>query len=388
MSGMRTRFEAESRSRRGEPTAPVSSGARPRPPTADQGEGEPWHWTSAARRSSARCGPPGWRAVRTPTVAIVGGGLSGLATAIQLVRSGVRSFTVIEQSDGVGGTWRDNTYPGPACDVPSHLYSFSFAPKTDWTRRFAEQPEILSYAEDLVERYHLRSPPPPVDDRDRGALRRGSRDLAARPAAGPTGTEELEADTVVFACGQLNRPHLPDIEGVDTFAGPSWHSARWDHTRRRVGRTGGRHRIGGQRHPVRAPGGRRRRRRPPSSSGAPTTSGPKKDRPYRSLDPAAARAGSASAADRATGGGSTGPSRCVGCGSARTAGPVGSSRPCSPRGSRTRWSSDRLPTGRSYPTTPSGASASSSPTTGTRPCSDPTSRWSTCRSPGSSRTPW
>ena len=80
----------------------------------------------------------------TPTVAIVGGGLSGLAAAIQLVRAGVRNFTLIEQSDGVGGTWRDNSYPGAACDVPSHLYSFSFAPKTDWSRRFAEQPEILA----------------------------------------------------------------------------------------------------------------------------------------------------------------------------------------------------------------------------------------------------
>ena len=91
----------------------------------------------------------------TPSVVIVGGGLSGLATAIQLVRAGVRNFTLIEQSDGVGGTWRDNSYPGSACDVPSHLYSFSFSPKTDWSRRFAEQPEILSYAEDLVGRYHL-----------------------------------------------------------------------------------------------------------------------------------------------------------------------------------------------------------------------------------------
>src|SRR5664280_437306 len=91
-------------------------------------------------RSARRQGRP------TPVVAIVGGGLSGLATAMQLVRSGVRSFTVIEQSEGVGGTWRDNTYPGSACDVPSHLYSFSFFPKSNWTRRFAEQPEILSYA--------------------------------------------------------------------------------------------------------------------------------------------------------------------------------------------------------------------------------------------------
>ena len=163
-----------------------------------------------------------------PTVAIVGGGLSGLATAIQLVRSGVRSFTILEQSDGVGGTWRDNVYPGAACDVPSHLYSFSFAPKTVWSRRFAEQPEILSYAEELVERYrlapHLRVATTVTSaafDESEGTWR-----LALRT---PDGDDELRVDTVVFACGQLNRPHVPDIEGLDTFAGPSWHSARWDH---------------------------------------------------------------------------------------------------------------------------------------------------------------
>ena len=163
-----------------------------------------------------------------PTVAIVGGGLSGLAAAIQLVRSGVRSFTVLEQSEGVGGTWRDNVYPGAACDVPSHLYSFSFAPKTDWSRRFAEQPEILSYAEDLVDRYHLAP-----------HLRLGTTVTGARYDEGrrtwhlglrtPDGEEELVADTLILACGQLNRPHIPAIEGVETFAGPSWHSARWDH---------------------------------------------------------------------------------------------------------------------------------------------------------------
>ena len=164
-----------------------------------------------------------------PTVAIVGGGLSGLAAAIQLARSGVRSFTVLEQSGGVGGTWRDNVYPGAACDVPSHLYSFSFAPNTDWSRRFAEQPEILSYAEDLVERYHLGP-----------HIRLGTTVAGARYDEGSRtwhldletadGGEELVVDTVVLACGQLNRPHVPDIAGLDTFAGPSWHSARWDHS--------------------------------------------------------------------------------------------------------------------------------------------------------------
>jgi cation diffusion facilitator CzcD-associated flavoprotein CzcO len=165
----------------------------------------------------------------TPAVAIVGGGLSGLATAIQLVRAGVRSFTILEQSDGVGGTWRDNVYPGAACDVPSHLYSFSFAPKTDWSRRFAEQPEILDYAEDLVRRHnltpHLRTGTTVTSARFDESTGRWRLDLV--DAAGPA---TLVADTLVFACGQLNRPHVPDVAGVDSFAGPSWHSARWNHS--------------------------------------------------------------------------------------------------------------------------------------------------------------
>jgi len=165
----------------------------------------------------------------TPTVAIVGGGLSGLATAIQLVRAGVRTFTVIEQSEGVGGTWRDNVYPGAACDVPSHLYSFSFAPKTDWTRRFADQPEILTYAEDLVVRYQL-APHLRLATTVRAARYDASSGTWHLDLHADSGDDGLEADTVVFACGQLNRPHFPDVEGVDSFAGPSWHSARWDHS--------------------------------------------------------------------------------------------------------------------------------------------------------------
>ncbi len=112
----------------------------------------------------------------------------------------MRSFTVIERSDRVGGSWRDNVYPGAACDVPSHLYSFSFAPKTDWTRRFAEQPEILSYAEDLVDRYHLRphlrlgtTVTGAAFDDDAGTWRL---DLQT-----PDGDDHLVGDAVVFACG-------------------------------------------------------------------------------------------------------------------------------------------------------------------------------------------
>lgn len=179
-----------------------------------------------AFRRELRCAHAEGRPV--PSVLIVGGGLSGLAMGIQLARAGHRRFTIVEQSDGVGGTWRDNTYPGSGCDVPSHLYSFSFAPKTDWSRRFAGQPEILSYAEECVERFrlgpHLRL---------RTTVERADFDeakgewLVRLTTAG--GTEVNRADAVVFACGQLNRPLVPDLHGIDTFAGPTWHSARWDH---------------------------------------------------------------------------------------------------------------------------------------------------------------
>ncbi len=164
-----------------------------------------------------------------PSVVIVGAGLSGLAMGIQLVRAGVRTFTIVEQSDGVGGTWHDNTYPGCSCDVPSHLYSFSFAPKTDWIRRFAEQPEILSYAERCVEEFelgpHVRLGTNVVTARF--DEERGDWELELVPRGG--GTEVMRADAVVFACGQLNRPHLPDLDGLASFEGPTWHSARWNH---------------------------------------------------------------------------------------------------------------------------------------------------------------
>ncbi len=171
-----------------------------------------------------------------PTVVIVGGGFSGLGFAIQLIRSGIREFTIIEQSDGVGGTWKENTYPGSGCDVPSHLYSFSFAPKSDWTRRYAEQTEILTYADRLVRRYrlgpHLRLGTTVTGaelDEASGQWRVTVSPTPAVTGDTPGRTEEITADAVIFACGQLNRPHIPDLAGLEEFRGPTWHSARWDH---------------------------------------------------------------------------------------------------------------------------------------------------------------
>ncbi len=214
-----------------------------------------------------------------PRVVIVGGGLSGLASAIQLTRAGLRDFTIIEQSDGVGGTWRDNTYPGSGCDVPSHLYSFSFASSSDWTRRFADQREILAYAERLVDRFTLRPHLRLGTTVDRVTLDEASGRWQI-DVNSPAGDASLEADAVIFACGQLNRPHVPDLEGLDRFTGPTWHSARWDHSVE----------LGGKRVAVVGSGASAIQFVPPVAAAAagvtiyqrsPNYVGPKKDRAYR-----------------------------------------------------------------------------------------------------------
>jgi cation diffusion facilitator CzcD-associated flavoprotein CzcO len=169
----------------------------------------------------------------SPRVAIIGAGAAGLCMAIRLRDAGIQTFTIYEKSDGVGGTWRDNTYPGAACDVPSHLYSFSFASKRDWSRKFAPQPEILGYFEELVERFelgpHLRFGTEITEAHYDDAT--GTWTLRTAGQEGePDGT--IVADVVVSGLGQLNRPYIPDIPGLDRFVedgGTMFHSARWDH---------------------------------------------------------------------------------------------------------------------------------------------------------------
>ncbi len=162
----------------------------------------------------------------TPSVIIIGTGFGGLCMAIQLQNAGIESFTLLEKASGVGGTWRDNTYPGAACDVQSHLYSFSFEPKHDWSRKFGLQSEILGYMQRCVERYNL------------AAHIRFNKDVASAVFNEATNTwtvtttdgESLSADVIVTATGQLNQPAWPNIPGLDTFAGKTFHSARWDHS--------------------------------------------------------------------------------------------------------------------------------------------------------------
>ncbi|MGI9246531.1 MAG: flavin-containing monooxygenase [Steroidobacteraceae bacterium] len=158
-------------------------------------------------------------------IAIIGAGHSGLCMGIRLREAGLEDFVILEKAATLGGTWRDNTYPGASCDAPSFLYSFSFAQKTDWSRRFAWQSELLGYSTELAVRHGLLP-----HCRFNAEVTRLRYDEA-------TSTWEIDcadgsrllADFVVTGVGQLNRPALPEIPGRDSFAGAQFHSARWDH---------------------------------------------------------------------------------------------------------------------------------------------------------------
>ncbi|HET6699846.1 MAG TPA: NAD(P)/FAD-dependent oxidoreductase [Nocardioidaceae bacterium] len=155
---------------------------------------------------------------------VVGAGFGGLGMAIRLRGRGDRDFLVLDKGDEVGGTWRDNTYPGAACDVPSQLYSFSFAPDPDWSRSFSPQPEIQAYlrrvAADAGVLPHFRF---------RTSFEDARWDDERRRWQVCTSAGDLTADVLVTASGGLSEPRLPDIDGLDSFGGELFHSARWNH---------------------------------------------------------------------------------------------------------------------------------------------------------------
>src|SRR3954447_9458324 len=155
------------------------------------------------------------------SVAIVGSGFSGIGLAVNLRKAGVEDFAVLERGDGVGGTWHYNTYPDCACDVPSHLYSFSFAPNPDWSRTYSRQPEIRAYLERVAEPV---MPQVRLGCEVRGAQWDGSRWVIK------TSQGEVRAQVLVSGTGPLVEPKLPDFPGLSEFAGPAFHSARWDHS--------------------------------------------------------------------------------------------------------------------------------------------------------------
>jgi cation diffusion facilitator CzcD-associated flavoprotein CzcO len=162
---------------------------------------------------------------------VVGAGFAGVCTAIKLDEDGETDFVVIEQGSDVGGTWRDNTYPGACCDVPSQLYAFSFASNPEWSSSYSPQQEILAYlrrvARDagVLERFHFGTPMIEAAWDDRAQVWR---------VRTPSG--ELTATTLINCTGGLSAPKLPDIDGIDEFAGEIFHSARWDHDADLVGK--------------------------------------------------------------------------------------------------------------------------------------------------------
>jgi len=156
---------------------------------------------------------------------IIGAGFAGLCAAIKLQEDGETDFLVVEKAGDVGGTWRDNTYPGAACDVPSQLYSFSFAPNPDWSSSFSAQPEIQAYLQRVA--------------REAGVLDRfvfdtrledARWDEAACQWVATTSAGVVRSRTLVIGAGALSEPRLPDIDGLDGFGGEVFHSARWDHS--------------------------------------------------------------------------------------------------------------------------------------------------------------
>ena len=149
-------------------------------------------------------------------MAVIGAGPGGIAMGIQLAEAG-HDFTIFDRGDGFGGTWRNNTYPGAACDVPSHFYSFSFALNPRWSKTFAQQPEILAYLEKVAAEHGLAEPPRP---RTRGSPNCVGPTTRQRWTSLPQTVRPDEFDAIVTAVGMLDVPNIPDIAGSGAFSGP------------------------------------------------------------------------------------------------------------------------------------------------------------------------
>ncbi len=156
-------------------------------------------------------------------VVIIGAGMSGICVAVKLLAAGITSFRILEKESNVGGTWRDNSYPGVACDVPSHLYSFSFAPKHDWSRMYAPGPEICTYLEECIERFALQ-PYLQFDTKvELVEFENGEWHITTDDG------EICQSDFVVSGMGGLHTPQIPDFPKRDVFRGVQFHSSHWRH---------------------------------------------------------------------------------------------------------------------------------------------------------------
>jgi cation diffusion facilitator CzcD-associated flavoprotein CzcO len=161
---------------------------------------------------------------RLSSVAVVGGGFAGVGAAVMLHRAGYDDVTVFERGERVGGVWNDNTYPGAACDVPSHLYEFSFEPNPRWSRRYAPQAEIQAYLENVAQRHGVLDRIRTRTDVKRARWDEQRNKWVLETSAGPH-----EADILITACGQLSVAKLPQISGIASFEGPTFHTSQWRH---------------------------------------------------------------------------------------------------------------------------------------------------------------
>jgi cation diffusion facilitator CzcD-associated flavoprotein CzcO len=157
---------------------------------------------------------------------IIGAGMSGLLAAIKLGEQDIRRWVIIEKANDVGGTWHENVYPGSGCDVPSHLYSYSFAPNPNWSRGYSLQAEIKQYFKDVAAKYGLM---------DRIRLNTQAQgavwdDSTATWTVTLQSGEVITAPILILGCGQLNKPAFAPIPGRESFAGKQFHSAQWDHS--------------------------------------------------------------------------------------------------------------------------------------------------------------
>lgn len=160
-----------------------------------------------------------------PSIAIIGAGVAGICTAIKLKEKGFTNFTIYEKAAEIGGTWRENTYPGCSCDVPLHMYQFSFDMRPDWTKKFVFAQDLKAYLESVVDKYGLRGHivfNTEIDDA-RFDERTGTWMLKA-------GARNFEANVLAAGTGQLHRPVWPNIPGRESFKGDHWHSAQWNHS--------------------------------------------------------------------------------------------------------------------------------------------------------------
>jgi cation diffusion facilitator CzcD-associated flavoprotein CzcO len=167
------------------------------------------------------------------SIGIIGSGFGGVAVAVEMLRGSHDDIRLWERSDDLGGVWRDNTYPGAGCDVPSPLYSFSYEPNPNWTRRYALQQEIHDYLRGVADKYGVT---PRISFGREVTAARWNTDTTSWTVNFADGSTET-VDVLVSAVGQLSEPALPAIPGIESFEGPSFHSARWDHEADIHGRT-------------------------------------------------------------------------------------------------------------------------------------------------------